>query len=410
MGGVVFLFPQVSLASTIYSQLDHSTLSSAITGNPYQTLGTGLTGSLSQMSFYFNVTAGSTHNISWQLLVCTGNHSGCSLPNSDTGGSVVTHHVDTTGLSGSYQVFENVVDNTSGFDSTYTLDPTKYYEIRWDENNGSAVGTVKIEGCAVSCFSAGSLNGVTNVADQFFILSGVQTVADLSYTSNLSPKIGSTTATTFVTLSFDYHAVASNNITTYAINLFDNNNASTSVVLTGSASSGDHSVVRTASLVSGHIYSYTAYVCSSNTTCYGGPQGYFSVVSGSPLTTTFYNPDTGLTATGSADFTGSSAVLSALGKVIPFSWFAAIYNAWNNTTIADSGNFSTLTIPFASVDPATSTPFGPLLPNWTALSSSTVMTYLSQSQLDVFKGIMSVVLYMGAALYIFRRTSSLIRT
>jgi len=140
---------------------------------------------------------------------------------------------------------------------------------------GSATASSYPNGACYINSVSGTSTVCSTLADLYFVFS--ETAFQTSYTSNLSPANGSTTAGTTVNFQFDYHAGANQNITTYSA-LVRDLTANESFTLDGSASTGDNSVARSAELVSGHLYSWVAYVCSSGGTCYGGPVAQFSVV------------------------------------------------------------------------------------------------------------------------------------
>jgi len=68
----------------------------------------------------------------------------------------------------------------------------------------------------------------------------------------------------------------------------------------------------------------------------------------------------------------------------PFSWYAPIADVFSTLTASSTSNMATLSINFAAWDPATSTAFGPILPNAIFLGTSTILKYVSQGTLNVW--------------------------
>jgi len=105
-----------------------------------------------------------------------------------------------------------------------------------------------------------------------------------------------------------------------------------------------------------------------------------------------------------------SALSSTTLEKFPFSWGYGIYNLWTNLATSSGNNLAQVSIPLHDLGIGSTTAMGNILPNFVALSSTTVLTYMSQAQLDVFKNIIRVVLWCSLALMIFFEVKHLIRT
>lgn len=78
----------------------------------------------------------------------------------------------------------------------------------------------------------------------------------------------------------------------------------------------------------------------------------------------------------------------------PFSWVAGVTTAFDALSASSTSNLPTYSMNLASVDPASTTPLGPILPSFTFFSSSTVLQYIGQSNWNALMAIMTAVLYM----------------
>jgi len=85
----------------------------------------------------------------------------------------------------------------------------------------------------------------------------------------------------------------------------------------------------------------------------------------------------------------------------PFSWYYGIKGTFDGMTASSTSNMASVSINFASVDPATSTPFGALLPNATILSSTTISTYLSPTILATILALETAAVYVLFGLFLF---------
>jgi hypothetical protein len=219
--------------------------------------------------------------------------------------------------------------------------------------------------------------------------------------------------------------------------------------------SGDYTVTKTLSLVSGERYTYQASVCGSSGTCYGGPVVQFNVVS---CTQTGCSPGYGgISSTSPTDLNslsffggnGTSTIASSIGAAIdmcgslasvatlglcpllvflfmpsassldfistvpdalaqhkPFSYFYEIIDAFYNVTLSDSGDMATVTLPsLSSMGVATSSMVQ--IPAVTLFSQDTISTYISPSILLLFRTLMEMSLWLVLAYGMFKRVTTL---
>lgn len=95
------------------------------------------------------------------------------------------------------------------------------------------------------------------------------------------------------------------------------------------------------------------------------------------------------------------ALPDTMAGKFPFSWYHGVKNAFTSLSASSTANMASVSIPFASVDPATSTPFGAILPNATLLSSTTISTYLSPSILSLILSLEIAAIWVLFGLFIF---------
>jgi len=394
----------------------------------YQQLGTGLTGVVNEVSFKLDFGVLPATPLGVEIVQCDNN--GNPL-NTCTNAVTIFNDDITISSTSTTQYFS---ENDSGY--TGQLDPSKYYFLVIFANGGTLntryYGSPTSEYTGGDCirYNAGVANACTNVADLFFVLNGVQTTSDTSYTWLLQPGNASTTASTQVSTSFRYHAVAANSITSYAMVFYDITQDE-SFTITGAASTGDATISRILTLTSGHAYSYNAYICNDSSTCYGGGTVFFSVVSstysiGTTQTNSPISTSTGLltpTGVGSelplptiiTDANATSSVsqgIQSFGNIpallsnkYPFNWIYDIANAFNNAgTTTSSDSFVDWSIDYSSFNStlASSTMAKGILPSrFTLLSTTTYSTYISDSNRELFKNIMKMAMYVGLAIQVY---------
>jgi len=87
----------------------------------------------------------------------------------------------------------------------------------------------------------------------------------------------------------------------------------------------------------------------------------------------------------------------------PVSWYVGIRDTIGGLTGSSTPNMASVNIDFSSVDPATSTIMGPILPNAVVLSSTTISTYLSPSLLSLLLTLEAAALYVIVGFSIYSR-------
>jgi len=100
---------------------------------------------------------------------------------------------------------------------------------------------------------------------------------------------------------------------------------------------------------------------------------------------------------------------STLPTRFPFSFFYGFVAVYQGLSASSTANLATVSINFASVDPATSTPFGNILPNVTVLSSSTITQYMPSGFLSLLLTIEAAAIWLLAALFLFYDIRSWLR-
>jgi len=102
-----------------------------------------------------------------------------------------------------------------------------------------------------------------------------------------------------------------------------------------------------------------------------------------------------------------------LGTVIeskkPFSYFYQVKDLYGSLA-SSTNSLPVYTYDLHSVDPATSTPMGAILPSFSILSSSTVTYFMPAGSLDTLLALAAIALYLTLAADIFFTIRNLIRT
>lgn len=323
------------------------------------------------------------------------------------------------------------VDQGWGYDGVMQFG--KYYFL-----NVSVVGTgfsVRMYGSSSSTYSSGvckyAVGGSTfsceNVADLYFILEGVNTSVDSSYTLMVSPLSGSTTVSTNVSASFQYHAVASQNPSVYIWYFNDVTLSSGSFSLSGTVTSGDHTVSQVIPLASGHTYQMNARICAAPLglgQCWGGDTQTFSVVSsafsiGQTTTGTSSVPlpvgpggqlltpvqVTDINASSSAQQSANSLlnIPQILANKFPFSWMYVVAEMLKNASSTAT------TIDTAQVDFSTASTtrdydlldsVGPI----TMFSDSEAKMFCSASCWSGLRYVFGLLMWVGFSYYVVGRT------
>jgi len=381
-------------------------------------LGSGLTGLVSEISTMFAITnRASATAVGLQLQECTDNtYFSCTDPGGGT--------PQVTAVSGNIAVTQYF----TSLNNAVNLNSAKYYQIVLSFSGGVTTDTFDVYGSATNTNQSSCLQSSgswSSLSECFYILNGVNTDTDTSFTSGLSPVQASTTASTNVNFTFSYHAVASHNISEYAIFIRDDTTNSTIGPITGSASSGDHNVSRNITLTSLHRYTWQAYICNSSGTCYGGPAPFFYVVGngGFLYTPTFtgtgtppvINYDQYFDASQISESNSTSSLPTTIGSFfnipailasrVPFGWIYQLKESYDGAFASSTAtSTASVVLDFDSIDIATGTR-DILGHDLVLFSTSTVTQFFPPTVLVIFNALGSAALYLTLAGYVFRRVS-----
>lgn len=433
----VFSFAQ---AETIVSQTVDSSQTTVIMQESYQALGSGLSGVVTDVSFEINfpVTVTHTYRMDLQLVECSTNSLNTSAGPVCTasGSTIATSSVNLNGVSaGTNQFFANW-NNGNGA----TLNSSKYYFLTFQPSPYNDTQAGYLKGSASNSYAAGSLSAfsgessISPLLDAFFILNGVTTGSDTSYTTLNWPTQASTTASTQVNFNFSYHAASAQNISSYGITVY-NVSQGNQFTVTGVAGTGDATISRTLNLISSNTYRWTAYVCNADGTCYGGAQNQFSVVTSvfnvgtlnigtstglvypigtssglivAPVGSGVNLPaDTGITETNASSSINSYAQSflnfpAFMGRVFPFSWMYEL-GAMIQQSSSASSSFPTWEVDFSN---ASTTYGGELLDDVGSipiLSTSIVETFVSYDTWQTLRVIVSYMMWAAFAYWFIPR-------
>lgn len=409
-----FLLPTAH-ADVIYSQDNYSNATAKpITGRLAQQLGTGLTGSVSSISYtIYSPTATSSQLYFW-FMECSNN----ATSHSDCTGRVDIKQSYELGTAISCQSI-SAGDTATTTQVQYDLKSSKYYLIEFQNTVCEHTG-MGIDGTASNLYTNGACSGTSGATcgtalDLGFSINGTQTFENTSSAYNLSPTVGSTTQNTYVNFTFDYNASAADSITSYKIFIKDNQSASpilADTIITGSIGTGIGSISRYATLKTGHGYTWWVEICG--TYCHtGGGNPTFSVV------TPFYlNPNwsnIAATSTSGSPFLGiSTSSLSAvtelqcgvldilsgtcfssvmsyllipspyvvgqfgglgdlLGTKVPFSYITDINTAFGNIELNATSSMPLISIPLSTIASSTITGVMPDM----EISTTTISEYFT---------------------------------
>lgn len=416
--------PGAHADTTLYSQTNSTANSGALGAgvNFIQTLGNGLSGIVHELSFTTSsgAAAGSgDYRVFMSHCDDSGYTSGCVFDFDGMASGGVDLTLGTAATAKTQYFFAT----TTG----YTLNASKYYRIGLAYSTGTQ-HDLTAYGSAASTVAGDCVNGagtsLPGIADCFYVINGISTFVDRSYTANLSPTNASTTLTTTVRLQFDYHAAAANSVNSYSIQLYDISSGE-SISIPGTASTGDHSVSVYVTLNSGHGYNYQAYVCNSAGTCYGGPAVTFYVVSdqfniesGSasssiPLPVgpggTLPSPNfiTEANASSTIDQLTQSFlnVPAFMANKFPFSWFYEIGSMIKNASSA-STTVPTWSVSFAAASTTLEYPLLEAVGSTTIMSQTVAETFLSYDDWQGLRIIASALMWVGFAYYVLKRVGT----
>jgi len=399
-----------------FNQSTNALTSGVITG---QQLGTGLTGHLTGFSLN-TIVNGSIGTGVLNFNIYSGTNADCTAGTATIQANIA---INITGQTVGTK-YQNVVTLATPIN----LDPSRYYCI----GAVTTYSNVLLAGASTNLYTNGICSAVIgssgtgscgSAVDLQFALYGTQTASNHSYTVINYPLVGSTTASTQVAVSFTYHAVSADNITSYAL-LFSDLTQSNSFQISGTAATGDATVNQTLSLTTGHNYNLTAYVCNNSGTCYGGNNTTFSVVTqggsilnvgaattstlGLPATSYGFNlPDANIindaTASSSAQ-TGIRAFINIPGLLatkVPFGYIWDIRQLYVSAATSSSV-YSGVVFDFQSLDISTTTKS--FLPaRFEVFSTTTVTYYLNGTILALFNTLAAAAVWLALLAYAFYR-------
>lgn len=279
-------------------------------------------------------------------------------------------------------------------------------------STGDCTGNpVQIYGSATNSYNGGYSNS-TGLADWYFTLYDSNVGTNTSFIQNISPTMGSTTASTQVMLSFDYNAISTDQIDQYQFQIQDwtPSGASSSpmtinsppIILSGPASSGSHSISQVVTLIQHHTYGLDVYLCSSITgQCFNTPGAatQFYVVDDLYNQAVIANQQT---STSSPNFILQNWF--SWNQKFPFSWVLPIYNILNTLGQTATSSAPGYTLDLSIADPATSTPMKGILPSFTFLSKDTMSKYIPDSLHTFFFTLQAASYWLGLAFLMWRQT------
>lgn len=97
-----------------------------------------------------------------------------------------------------------------------------------------------------------------------------------------------------------------------------------------------------------------------------------------------------------------------LGTRFPFSWIYGVQSAINGLTASSTTNFEPAILNLHDLGVGSTTPIGNILPNFDALSTSTIQKYMPVGTWDDIQLLISASLWLGLGLYLFYETRSLL--
>lgn len=411
------MLPNPVSATTLVAQPTYDTTTGMVDSDNsgfqyFQKLGTGLTGTVEQVSVRVGFDVTPTHDWAVSIFQCDND---ASAPSICTNSTEVWQGRIYAGASTEMSTrFINMATEFEDEDYDGDLYPDKYYFLTiqklWaDAEQFELAGTAGDTYAAGNCArrAGGGNLSCPNITDMYFIITGVQTATDSSYVSNLQPSMGSTTASTQVRLSMDYHAVASHNITSYSFILRDTiasiNGSSTPILISGSASSGDNSIARTVTLTSGKLYSLQGYICSADNTCYSGaPANSFSVVTDfDTIHDQYFTDYGGIVATSSSEWYQTIPLISLFVSKVPFGYLYQIKEIWDEQE-ASGSNFPLIELNLSDLELGSTTPVGSFLPD-IEVSTSTMMEYFPTPIFTGFLALQTTSYWAFFAFYLWNR-------
>lgn len=443
----VFLFPNISLGSTLYSQTETNTNGPNFTFTGFsQGLDNSLTGNVSVVTlrFRFNTSIGSND---YRVRLITNN-----------GSTVYNSATTTVNYSTSYQDVDfifNTPVNLANFGTPFTGSNSDIYWRLQLEPVGPNP-SVGIQGVGTNvatdfpqghCFIISTQCG--SVLDWYFILSG-----DLEGSTiyDLEPENNGTTSTTTVNFRFSY-TNPNSFYTNYIIYYRDISLPSpiTFSQLTGTINSTSGTISRNFPLTNSRIYSWSVSLCNvDNTSCFSSPQQQFSVVTPFYLnsqfipfgaTTTYQYPNSGVSTSslsaiqeldcGVGDilsnggigqciasvfsflFLPNPAILSQFATIpdqmtnkLPFAYVTAIERAYGNIVLNATSSLPLLNIPLSQYASSTVTGVIPDI----EISTTTISTYFPDNIRLLLHSFLIAILWLGFGWLALGETMKIFKT
>jgi len=98
----------------------------------------------------------------------------------------------------------------------------------------------------------------------------------------------------------------------------------------------------------------------------------------------------------------ASLASTTLPSKFPFSWFYAVNGTFNSLTASSTANMAAVSVALSSADPATTTPFGHILPDMTVLSTSTITHFMPAGLLALLLFLEASALWVIFGMYLWR--------
>jgi len=108
-------------------------------------------------------------------------------------------------------------------------------------------------------------------------------------------------------------------------------------------------------------------------------------------------------------FTPSPAILTQWAELwevempakFPFTWMYGVSDTFDTLTASSTDNMIVLGMDFASVDPSVDSAFGPILPNATLMSSTTITQFMPAGFWTLMQTVITFALWFGFGLFVF---------
>jgi hypothetical protein len=332
----------------------------------------------------------------------------------------------TTTLTGNaVQYTFNATSSTKGIYSSYptgyagswtnqtTFDPTKYYGFIYQQtvSQGAYIWGVNSGSYGYLCYNNASFTCSNSTKAPFYRLYSSDTAATTTpYIYNTLPANNSTT-TTSVTFQFSYNAPQSYNITNYTIDIIDFFGGLTPIYLSGGIDQTSGTITRNQTLLDGHLYQWSVYICqNAGGTCYSGAGvgGVFGVGTSSENLLQQYFGSASTTET--QDFLGAIPIIGAIVKKVPFGYISQFYNivtaALNTGSTTQS--LPLLSIPLHENNPEASSTIGNFLPD-IAFTQNGILATMGTTTYNTLIGMQDISYWVALGFYLWRRGLGLFR-